>query len=157
MPRGFAMIWEIEIQPLGADPERDRVAAEYDLMTHSGQGRDLFIWSSRGFLVEGKLTKADAQTLAQKLLVDSLVEKSFVESLGESLVKHSPVLTVLRKPGVMDPVAQSVLDAAADLNIKADTVRTFRRYNLSPAYQSEIRNPKSEIRKVLANDAIEQI
>ena len=35
---------------------------------------------------------------------------------------------MLLKPGVMDPVAQSVLEAARDLGIRLDSVRTFRRY-----------------------------
>jgi len=50
------MIWEIDIQPLGADPERNRVAAEFDLLTHSARGREVVARTSRGFLIEGDLS-----------------------------------------------------------------------------------------------------
>jgi phosphoribosylformylglycinamidine synthase subunit PurSL len=40
-------------------------------------------------------------------------------------------LTVLPKPGVMDPVALSVIDAACDLGLSLQGVRTFRRFYLN--------------------------
>jgi phosphoribosylformylglycinamidine synthase len=55
----------------------------------------------------------------------------------------------------MDPVAESVLDAARDLGTSLEGVRTFRRYfgsnDITPTYRDIL------FRKVLANDAIEQI
>jgi phosphoribosylformylglycinamidine synthase len=35
---------------------------------------------------------------------------------------------VLPKPGVMDPVAQSAMQAIADLDIRAEAVRTLKKY-----------------------------
>src|SRR5437763_858576 len=49
------MLWEIEIQPRGHDAERDRVAEEYDLLTHGRDGRALVGRAARGYLV--KLTR----------------------------------------------------------------------------------------------------
>ena len=40
----------------------------------------------------------------------------------------SPLVHVLPKPGVMDPVAQSVLSAIADFGIRAEAVRTLKKY-----------------------------
>jgi phosphoribosylformylglycinamidine synthase len=55
----------------------------------------------------------------------------------------------------MDPVAQTILDTAKTLGIHLDAVRTFRRYYGPP----DINSPDRDVlfRKVLANDAIEQI
>jgi phosphoribosylformylglycinamidine synthase len=63
--------------------------------------------------------------------------------------------SVLLKPGVMDPVAESVLAAARDLDIALESVRTFRRYTFTEMHLPQER--ATVLRKVLANDAIEQI
>jgi phosphoribosylformylglycinamidine synthase len=148
------MLWEIEIRPRGPDAERDRVIEEYKLLTHSGDGADLFLASRRGYLLEGNLGQADAQRLMIELLVDPLAEVGKVSQLGEHHSENGKqTVSVLLKPGVMDPVALSVVDAAGDLDIDVDSVRTFRRYLLgkkSPGI-------KLALRKVVANDAIEQI
>ena len=148
------MLWEVELVPLGRDGERERVCDEFDLITHSNRGGDWVMRSSRGFLLEGStLNRADAHKLSTMLLIDAIVESCSVRELGDKL--ESPVYTVLLKPGVMDPTAESVLKAAADLNVPLSAVRTFRRY-----YGSEGIGPLDRdtlFRKVLANDAIEQV
>ena len=49
----------------------------------------------------------------------------------------------------------SVVDAARDLDIAVDSVRTFRRYYFAP--QVSVRGTESSVlEKMLANDAIEQ-
>ena len=61
---------------------------------------------------------------------------------------------MLYKPGVMDPAALSVADAARDLGVTVDSVRSFRRYygpSLSPEAKAVL------FRKVLANEAVEQV
>jgi hypothetical protein len=103
------MLWEIEIRPRGRDAERDRVCDEFDLLTHSRRGGDLISGSARGFLLEGDLGEAAVRRLQDELLVDRIVEIGLFSKLGEHRV---PALTVLLKPGVMDPVAESVLKAA---------------------------------------------
>jgi phosphoribosylformylglycinamidine synthase len=147
------MLWEIEIRPIGADPERDRVAEEFNLLTHSHRGRELVTGSSRGFLVEGKVDRNRAEKLAADLLVDALVESGQLGTLNEYAAPDR-LATVLLKPGVMDPAALSVVDAAKDLGISVESVRTFRRY-YGPSSGDEDRGVL--FRKVLANEAIEQI
>ena len=148
------MLWEVELVPLGRDGERDRVCGEFDLITHTERGADWITRSARGFLLEGAtLTQADAQKLAEVLLVDAIVETGTLRELGAKL--DSPVYTVLFKPGVMDPTAESVLKAAGDLNVPLSSVRTFRRYYGNEGISSLDRD--TLFRKVLANDAIEQV
>ena len=147
------MLWEVEIRPLGRDGERDRVAAEFDLLTHSARGADAVNASARGFLLEGELSGPQAARLAADLLVDPLVETDTLRPVGSPA--SDVVYTVVLKPGVMDPVSESVLKAARDLGVPVEQVRTFRRYFGSaetPAADRELL-----FRKVLANDAIEQV
>ena len=148
------MLWEVEIRPLGRDAERERVCDEFDLLTHSERGGDLVSAASRGFLLEGEaLTRQEAERLAAVLLVDSVVETGLVCEVGRPLDGNA--YTVLLKPGVMDPVAESVLQASADLGVPVQQVRTFRRYYGPDGVPEQDRD--TLFRRVLANDAIEQV
>jgi phosphoribosylformylglycinamidine synthase len=147
------MLWEIEITPKGHDAERDRVVEEFDLLTHSRSGTDLVTESSRGWLLEGELSHEQADQLMRELLVDPLVETGQLGFLNEQATPDR-LATVLLKPGVMDPAALSVVDAARDLGIPVDSVRSLRRYRGS-VHSTEAR--ELLFRKVLANEAIEQV
>jgi len=147
------MLWEVELRPTGRDDERERVCDEFDLLTHSQRGADAVGASSRGYLLEGDLVAEDVIRLCDALLVDPLVETAAVREVGAALDGHP--YTVLLKPGVMDPVSQSVRKAARDLGLSVEEVRTFRRYAGNPATTQADR--ELLFRKVLANDAIEQV
>jgi phosphoribosylformylglycinamidine synthase II len=156
------MLWEVEIFATGPDAERLRVAQEYDLLTHTrreggpaatqiGPGADAIAKTSRGFFLQGSLSKAQVERLADELLVDPLVERGEVHSAKSAGAPGSD--TVLLKPGVMDPTAMSVIAAARDLRIELDTVHTFRRY-----YWNDVRSEIAIMtKKVLCNEAIEHI
>jgi phosphoribosylformylglycinamidine synthase len=149
------MLWEVEICPKRHDAERQRVAAEYDLLTHGLEGQRHISRSTRGYLLEGDLPRERAQDLLDGLLVDPLVETAQLRDLAAQHAQMDrKVWTVLPLPGVMDPVAQSIVDAARDLGNRLDAVRTFRRYYLatnSPGLD------RSALRRVLANEAVEQV
>jgi phosphoribosylformylglycinamidine synthase len=147
------MLWEVEIRPLGRDAERERVCDEFDLLTHGSRGGDLVSASSRGYLLEGDLAAPDVAKLCNVLLHDPLVEGVKVSPLGTQL--DDPAFTVLLKPGVMDPVTESVVKAARDIGVTVSEVRTFRRYYSHDGIPSADRD--TLVRKVLANDAIEQV
>jgi len=151
------MLWEVEILPKSHDPEKARVNEELDLLTHGGGRTNVVELASRGFLLEGKFARAEAERVANELLADAIVETGRVGELN-AFDRVEPDLhafaTVLLKPGVMDPVAQSVEQAARDLGVQLDSVRTFRRYYAKKVPESKVRDLL--FRKVLANDAIEQ-
>jgi phosphoribosylformylglycinamidine synthase len=160
------MLWEVEVHPKGADAERRRVCAEYDMLSDWKLGERLIARTARGYLLEGNLHREEVHRLADQLLVDPLVEAAAVLELGQ--LGRSPnhsVWTVLLKPGVMDPAAQSVQDAAQDLGITLAGVRTFRRYYIDADVlrppQFTAAGPSSPreaaLIRTLANDAIEQI
>ncbi len=146
------MLWEVEIQPRGSDTELARVREEYTLLTHSRQAADLITGSARGFLLEGDLDRAQADQLLRELLVDPVAETGRLGTLNEHF-RPDTLATVLLKPGVMDPVAMSVVDAARDLGIALDSVRSYRRY-FGP---TDKRASRTQLQRVLANDAIEQL
>ena len=143
------MLWEVLIRPLGRDNELARVTEEYALLAHRPEARTVLTASGRGYLLEGStLDEADVQRLCRDLLVDPLVEKYTLTPLGSD--ESDRFATVLLKPGVMDPVALSVVEAARDLGIALSGVRTFRRY-YGPGSDDPL------LLKSLANDAIEQL
>jgi phosphoribosylformylglycinamidine synthase len=161
------MLWEVEIQPKGWDAERERVGEEYDLLTHSTAGRSLIARSARGYLVQGDLGTHQVERLATELLVDPLVETGRIANLESGRsgdADGNRIATVLLKPGVMDPAALSVVDAARDLGLPLASVRTFRRYYFSAGgysalgtQHSALSTQHSALSKVLANEAIEQV
>ncbi|MBV9123587.1 MAG: phosphoribosylformylglycinamidine synthase, partial [Planctomycetes bacterium] len=163
------MHWEVEIQPREHDPECHRVSDEYNLLTHTQQGAELVARSARGYLLEGELSPDQVATLVQELLVDHLVEIGQVREIpaqgticprsqGTDGQAVSRMITVLLKPGVMDPTALSVQEAARDLGIPVQAVRTFRRYYLqTDIAPGGLASQYPALAKVLANDAIEQL
>lgn len=149
------MLWEVEIEPKGPDLERSRVGEEFNLLTHGSGGASFLLKTSRGYLLEGALDQDQVQELVQELLADAIAEGAKVRRLGQVNGKKG-MATVLLKPGVMDPAALSVADAARDLNLTTDSVRTFRRYYIDPQALAAT-GKASALQKVLANDAIEQL
>jgi phosphoribosylformylglycinamidine synthase II len=150
------MLWEVEITPKGHDAERDRVIEEFNLLTHTHDGERWVAATSRGYLLDGEFDRAQAERLVSELLVDPLVESGRLGPLNESA--RQPLATVLLKPGVMDPAAQSVVETARDFRLAVADVRTFRRYYGARSVSEASRAQKQTLFfKVLANDAIEQI
>jgi len=148
------MIWEVEILPREQPGELRLAIAEFNLLTHSQQGRSIFARFSHGYLLDAEIGFAQVQALARQLLVDPVAEDDRVGEMNQLLnAAGQPALTVLLKPGVMDPVSQSVLAVAADLGFDLNAVRTFRRYYLHSGADAE----PPELARILANDAIEQL
>jgi phosphoribosylformylglycinamidine synthase len=154
------MLWEVEIRPKGHDGERDRVCEEFQLLTHAAVDSCPVQASARGYLIEGELDSAQAKRLMSELLVDPLAESgrlSRIKSNGRERTAEDGIVTVLLKPGVMDPTAQSVTESGAQLGLPVQTVRTFRRYFLSTSDAGGTQPLRVALDRVLANDAIEQI
>src|SRR4051812_37262410 len=151
------MLWEIEIFPKDRNPDLDRVRADYDLLTHSACGREVLVGASRGYLVDADLHSEDERVRLADLLTDPLVEWARMDRLNAEAHDHADWrrLTVLPKPGVMDPVAESVVAAGRGLGLDVRAVRTFRRYQVTDAALAAERDLLA--RKVLANEAVEQL
>jgi phosphoribosylformylglycinamidine synthase subunit PurSL len=158
------MLWEIDVHP--AAGQQDRAAARVaEAARELGLVERLHVAAARGYLVQGaSLDRGQVGRLANELLVDLVVERPVFGQVGEPCLDQPPVsligndvaycVTVLLKPGVMDPVAQSTLSAAADLGVAAEAVMTLRKYWFAGADESTIRTVCT---RLLANDAIEQV
>ena len=162
------MLWEVEIFPKGPDAERFRVAEEYDLLTHAGHGGTLqtregtivlpagietISKTSRGFFMQGDLDRQQVDRLMNELLVDPVAESGEVHGTNEhGCIDCGGPETVLLKPGVMDPVAASVIQSARDLGIRLDAVHSFRRYYWTGKHFDNV----VMFGKVLHNAAIER-
>ncbi|MCI0335400.1 MAG: phosphoribosylformylglycinamidine synthase subunit PurL [Planctomycetes bacterium] len=185
------MLWEIDIHsadhPSGGARQADRAGERVAAAARElGLADNLRVTTARGFLVQGQsLDKSSIVRLANELLVDAVVERAVIGTVGNASLtdcglRHPegtrdcgladgssnpkseirnpkssvPTVTVLLKPGVMDPVAQSALMAAADLAIHPEAIATLRKYWIDGADDAQI---ETIGRKLLANDAIEQV
>lgn len=151
-------LWEIDIYPAAGQPDRLGSAVASDA-ADLGLASDLSVSAARGFLVQGDLDEAQANRLARELFADGIVERTVVARAGdrrlsEPLNGKPQLLHVMLKPGVMDPVAQSALNAIADFGLQVDAVRTFRKFWLSETSAETVSAISS---RILANDSIEQV
>ncbi len=151
-------LWEIDIYPAAGQPDRLGSAVAGDA-ADLGLASDLSVTAARGFLVQGKLGAAQANQLARELFADGVVERTVVARAGDPALNQPPngkpqLLHVMLKPGVMDPVAQSALNAIADFGLEVEAVRTFRKFWL-PATSADMVVTLSS--RILANDSIEQV
>jgi phosphoribosylformylglycinamidine synthase len=163
------MLWEVDIHP--SEGQVDLTARQVETSAAElGIAANLQVRSARGFLIQGELDQQQIARLASELLADVVVERTVVAPVGEEALlavvsasercfrgakgdNASHVIHVLPKPGVMDPVAASTQGAIADFGMKADAVRTMKKYWVSGLAEADLPLLCS---KLLANDAIEQ-
>lgn len=151
-------LWEIDIYPAEGQPDRLGEAVSGDA-ADLGLAKDLAVSAARGFLVQGELDETQANQLARELFADGVVERTVVARAGDQRLAVPPngkpqLLHVMLKPGVMDSVAQSALNAIADFGLNVNAVRTFRKFWL-PESSAETVSAISS--RILANDSIEQV
>lgn len=142
------MLWEVEIQPLRH--EDDTQTRELRTLLREKSGMDAGdIRLSRVFLISG-IDEVGIRKVADRLLVDDTVEKA--QFFRPESPHPSGTLTVLPKPGVMDPTAASVEFAATQLGLPRVQVRSGKRFTFSQAETAVVK----QALKLVANDAIEQ-
>lgn len=151
-------LWEIDVLPAAGQED---VAGN----TLSAEARDLGldahlkIAASHGFLLQGELNREQVEHAAKTLLADSITESVVIAEVGQAELSRprnglEQLVHVLPKPGVMDPVAQSTLQALKDLELPVDQVSTIRKYwlgELQPELHQRICN------RLLSNDSIERV
>ena len=128
-------LWEVDIYPAAGQPDLAgrRVAAD---AADLGLGDQLTIRAAYGYLLQGELTREQVELLARELLSDPIVERTTVAPVGDAALAQPPPeaaasacpVHVLPKPGVMDPVAAAPSKRSRTFDLRADEVRTFRKY-----------------------------
>jgi len=108
------------------------------------------------YLVEGNLAEADAGRIANELLADPVVHDVVVAEAGGTKPGGGVyVVQVTRRPGVMDPVEESVKKGARDMGFELSRVRTGRRFLLTGSVSEDELTLIGK--RVLANDVIEDV
>ena len=121
------MLWQVYVFPLAGQPDLEgrRVASEIDDL---GPGRTCQVHFARGYLIDAELQRPEVERIARELLADPVIEAfAMNDETPTGLVRPGIIANVLLKPGVMDPVAQSVAQAIRQLGLKVNEVHTFRR------------------------------
>jgi len=112
------------------------------------------VQSAKVFLIEADFDKDFAKRLAQELLADPVCEEYYIGRSGPPAgLAKATLIEVHLKSGVTDPVAESVMAALDDMGVKADNVRTARKYVLLGEITQ--RQTDTIAKKILSNDCIE--
>ncbi len=114
------------------------------------------VQSAKVFLIEADFEQSFAERLARELLSDQVCEQYYVGRSGTPAgLAKATLIEVHLKSGVTDPVAESVMAAIADMGVRANNVRTARKYvllgDITPGQTDTI------AKKILANDCIEVV
>jgi phosphoribosylformylglycinamidine synthase subunit PurSL len=147
----MVMLWHVRIKPASGQADRhgQRIAAQ---AIESGLTGPWSIAASRGFLIEGALSERELDRATRLVLADPVIETYTIRQIQAGFDDPGTVVSVMPKPGVTDPEAQSALALLSDLGFAVSGVRTIRTYRIegpAPAL------PRL-IQRVLSNEAVEE-
>lgn len=148
-------VWRIEVHP--ADDRHDAVGrARTDAIRAFGFPSSLSVTATRVYFVQAPDDRSAVRSAADRLLADPVAERIRVSSADDDVpaVRH-PAVEVHLRPGVMDPVAASTLDALRTLGLDVRAVRTAWRYDVHGHVDE--RTLRTIARRALANDCIEEV
>lgn len=149
------MLWEVTVLPRRdeLDLEGQRLTAEF---SRAGLPVTSPIGTGRVYLFAGEMRSADFQRFTRELLVDDPVESLQIRRADESSTQFDGFfVTILPKPGVMDPVAETVSQTLRRSNLPRMQVRTGRRFFFPATWSPQACKQVAASR--LANDAIEEV
>lgn len=138
----------IEIHPKRAEFDPLGKQIRNELIEAGENPKTAGVETSRLFRLEGNLTAQQAETAAQTLLLDPIVETATVEDLapvpvkGAKAVKKAPkerggwLLDVWPKPGVTDPVGETVQKGLRDLGISGEVITSSAQRYFFPKVSS---------------------
>ncbi len=128
----FHMIWRIEIKEKPGIFDSVGAGVHHDIIDLGiNSVKDVRVVSI--FMIEGDVTRENAETICRELLVDQVVQEySYSDHPVTNPVQKNKgvrVVEVAYNPGVMDPVETSTLKGIRDLGIHGvRSVRTARRF-----------------------------
>ncbi len=150
------MLWEIDVHPSAGQPDRD---AERLIDAAAAIGITIAAAATaRGYLIESDSVGPEAaRRIADALLVDGVVERGVIARVGDPKLSKSTfdgqMITVLLKPGVMDPASQSAEQAIGELGFSGAVVHTLRKVWVAGLSHDQAGRLAEQL---LANDAIER-
>ncbi|HEY3226543.1 MAG TPA: phosphoribosylformylglycinamidine synthase subunit PurL, partial [Planctomycetota bacterium] len=147
------MLWRIDVScrpEFGDAPSSAALAALRDLPV-DGINR---VQTSTVYLLEGDLP---AERVAREILADPISESFVVTPAAQPppVPAGARVITVFKRPGVMDPVESSARKAIADLGFSASAVRTGLRHVVFGGPDDP--SLRAAAARVLGNEAVDEI
>lgn len=135
------------------DPLGNNIRSEIEAFNFSGVTN---VRVRQVYIIFGNADKNVLDAIAQKLLVDAITQDYQILDFGHLISDFGHhIVEISRKPGVMDPIEQSVLKALRDIGINIDGVKTAQKYLIDGNISNEA--IRSIATKVLANTKIEDI
>ncbi|MBV9080918.1 MAG: phosphoribosylformylglycinamidine synthase subunit PurS [Elusimicrobia bacterium] len=112
----------VEIHPKKAEYDPLARQVKNELIEAGENPKTAAVESSRLFRIEGNLSAQQIDQVASTLLVDPVVETAVVDTGAPSKKKQRAgwVLDIWPKPGVTDPVGETVAKGLKDLGIATD-------------------------------------
>jgi len=141
-------VHRIEVRPKPGVPDPRSAAATREATSLGLLDASAAIDCSNVYLVEGSLTSAQIQELADTLLANVITETATV---GTTPATASATIEVHPRPGVMDPDAQAVELAIKAMLGTEVSVRTGRRYDL---YRTDADTANTIVERCFANPVI---
>ncbi len=160
MPTESSVSWEILLTPLSPadDPDQRRIWSAIEglapVLEKKFQAGTLQPKSTRGYIVDAPIQLQQATGLARRFFADPVTDQVSVRKASDHGLSRETV-TILRKPGVMDPVFDHAREALVHLGLDAQAVRTFHRIEFEPGTSAEL--IRFVASKAFANDAIDQV
>jgi phosphoribosylformylglycinamidine synthase len=148
--------WQIEVavRPGLPDPEGHGALAELAELGIAARSTRAY----RGFLLDGTLSPDDAQRAARELLADPVADVFRLRRTdGDPFPREAGTqrIDIIRKPGVMDPVAGSVRLALGALGIESTHVASYKTFEVAANATAESLHRAAA--RTLANETIERI
>ncbi len=147
------MLWTVEISPRPGTPDPIGAGVAADIRDLGVEGVER-VTAAKLYYIEGELEEAEVRRIAEELLADRVIERYAINSDTQPAEDGVEVVQVVRKPGVMDPVALTTMEAISDLGLRADNVSTGRKYYIRGRVGRE--EVEYVSRKLLANDSVER-
>jgi len=144
---------EVSVKPDLPDPRGEALKAD---VRDLGIGGVQQVRVSDVYLLEGKLTPQELETICSQLLADPIVEAYATGETPLIAPQDARAIEVAYNPGVMDPVEESVSKGIRDLGITSlESVRTAKRYYL----WGRLSNSDIELisNKLLVNSVIQHV
>jgi len=147
----------VEVCPSERLPDREGEAILH-VLRELGIAGATGVRTARLYELAGALDRGDAERAAAEVLADPVAER-YAVAAPEGLAPAFPgrIFTVIRRPGVMDPVVGSLRKALLDLGIgeRVTSVRVGRRAYVDGTLAAD--EVERAARKALANPLIEEV
>jgi phosphoribosylformylglycinamidine synthase subunit PurSL len=120
------MLWKIRLVPTAGAESPESLRAARALKDAGADAKGLV--HHRLFLIEGDIARDEAESLADRLLRDPVLESALVLPGDEPDPEGRRLFHVMRRTGVMDPVEQSLTRALRDCGITPIAVKSADQY-----------------------------